>query len=465
MIPFVARSVLLAAAALSLTACGSDPEVQKSEAGWRVRDGFVRAPDGRRAILRGANLAGSHKASPYFGFHQPADYAALREHWGMTAIRFLITWAAVEPQKGQYDESYLDAVALRAGWARDAGLAVVLDMHQDVYGEGFATGGGDGAPRWTCDESKYQAFTPAAQWFFNYLDPNVQACVDGFYASDELQNHYIEAWRRVAEKLRDNEAVVGFDVMNEPHWGSATAASFEELKLQPFYEKVVPAVREVAPGWLAFLEPGASRNLGFPAGLSPFPFPNVVYAPHSYNSSAEQGQGFDPSARAALIGNIAALANEARSLDAALWIGEYGGTTSSAGITEYMDAGYDGAAAVAAANVYWAYDANTGGYGMLNDDQSPKPVLEDVLIRPVPEWVAGDPISWELDPATRKFTLSWHVDPSVDAPTVLSVPERVYPSGYEVSCDGCSTEQGPGSLSVTLPPKGDPAIVQITPKP
>lgn len=458
------RTALLLAA-LALTGCGSDPPAEEPAPGWRVRDGFVRAPDGRRAILRGANLAGGHKASPYFSFHQPADYVALREHWGMSSIRFLVLWAGVEPEKGQYDEAYLDELALRVGWARDAGLSVVLDMHQDVYGEGFAKGGGDGAPRWTCDEANYQAFTPAAQWFFNYLDPAVQACVDGFYASDELQEHYIEAWRRVAARLADNDAVVGFDPMNEPHWGSSTMAAFEETKLQPFYEKLVPAVREVAPGWLAFLEPGASRNLGSPTGLTPFPFAGVVYAPHSYNAAAEQGNGFDPAARAALIKNIESLAEEARALDAALWIGEYGGTSSSPGITEYMDASYDGFAAVAAASVYWAYDANSGGYGMLNDDQSPKPVLEDVLIRPAPVFVAGDPLSWDFDAVTRVFTLSWHADAAVKAPTLVSVPTRVYPAGVVVTCDGCSTEQSAGLLSITAPPKGDPALVQLAPKP
>ena len=35
-------------------------------------------------------------------------------------------------------------VAERLCWAHDAGLVAVLDMHEDIYGEGF---GFDGAPR------------------------------------------------------------------------------------------------------------------------------------------------------------------------------------------------------------------------------------------------------------------------------------------------------------------------------
>jgi endoglycosylceramidase len=459
------RPLLTSLAALALVACGSEEEPEPDPVqpdGWHVAGGFVRAPDGRRAILRGANLAGEHKYAPYFGFHQPADYLSLREEWGMNTIRFLILWAAIEPEKGVYDQAYLDAVVERVGWARQAGLKVVLDMHQDVYGEGF---GGDGAPRWTCDEARYAAFKPHDQWFLNYLDPNVVACVDEFYASDELVQHYTDAWRQVALRLVDNDAVVGFDPMNEPPWGSSDMSAFEADKLKPFYEKVVPAVRDIAPGWLAFIEPGANRNLGVATSLTPFSFGGVVYSPHAYNSGAELGNGFDSALRAALMTHISSLADEARSLKAALWLGEYGGTTSSSGITEYMDAGYDGAAAVAAANVYWAYDRNSGGYGMLEDDGSAKTVLLDVLVRPVPELVAGDPISWELDDSTREFTFSWHPDSKLQAPTLISVASRVYPNGYDVGCEGCVTEQIAGGLLVTQAPAGDPAVITLTPKP
>ncbi len=421
----------------------------------------MRAPDGRTALLRGVNVANAHKSAPYFGFQQSADYARVRNDWGMNTIRFLIIWAAIEPEKGKYDEGYLDEVARRIGWARDAGLHVVLDMHQDVYGEGFSPAG-DGAPKWTCDAARYTAFKPKTPWALDYLDPNVEACFDQFWSSDELQSHYVEAWRRVAERLSDNDAVVGFDVMNEPGFGSAAAAGFEADKLQPFYEKVVPAVRAIAPHWLAFLEPSQSRNIGVRTSLGAFPFPDVVYAPHSYNANAEQGKGFDPSARATLINNIAQLAGEAGDLHAALWIGEYGGIASDPGITAYMDANYDGAAAVLAANTYWSYDEG-GGYSLLAADGTPQDVLLDAIVRPYPELVAGDPVKISYDDTSQTFHFEWHVDSSLGEPTVISVPARVYPSGYKVECGGCATHEKSGRLFVDKPPPGDPATLTITP--
>ncbi len=395
--------------------------------------------------MRGANLANRHKHPPYFSFHEIADYQVLRDEWGMNAIRFLMTWSAIEPERDVYDAAYLDEVAKRLEWAREAGLLVVLDMHQDVYGEGFD---GDGAPRWTCDESRYEDFVRRSPWFVNYTNENVIACFDELWASDALQAHYVEAWRRVAERVSDNPAVIGFDVINEPHWGSSETSEFEGNALSPFYEKVVEGVRSAAPEWLAFLEPSVSRNLGVPTKLGPFTFDNVAYAPHSYNALAEAGNGFDPTQRDLLIKNLKALSAEARALNAALWIGEYGGREDHPGITEYMDAQYDGAAAVAASTMYWAYDRDDS-YGLLRPDGSEKPALLDVLVRPYPKRVAGDPISYEFDEATDTFTATWLPDDTIDAPTVLAVPLRRYPNGYDVACDGCDFEAGDGELVIT----------------
>ena len=117
----------------------------------------------------------------------------------------------------------MDALAQRVEWARDAGLLVVLDMHQDIYGEGF---GGDGAPLWTCDAAHYAAFKPADQWFFDYLSPEVIACVDGFYASSDLRAHYdaseIDALIReiarvnAANRIENARASLGSDRMIQP---------------------------------------------------------------------------------------------------------------------------------------------------------------------------------------------------------------------------------------------------------
>src|SRR5687768_6062158 len=125
-----------------------------STPGWHVANEHLRAPDGRAVVLRGVNLSNAQKAAPYLDSGTADEWVRLRRDFGFNAVRFVMTWAAVEPERGRYDDEYLDRVMERLGWAADAGLHVILDMHQDVYGEGF---GFDGAPRWTCDAAHYEA--------------------------------------------------------------------------------------------------------------------------------------------------------------------------------------------------------------------------------------------------------------------------------------------------------------------
>jgi endoglycosylceramidase len=435
---------------VALVGCTSTPPH------WHVDGDALRDPDGRAVILRGMNVSGTQKMTPYLDGKSAADYLRIRRDWGMNGIRFVMTWAAIEPQEGMYDDAYLDQVAARIGWANDAGLAVVLDMHEDVYGEGF---GFDGAPRWACDAARYAAFTPTTPWFLGNFDPNVEACVDELYTAPREQQ-LVAAWRHVAAKLAHAPGIIGFDVLNEPGWGTYSESAFEHDRLAPLYRDVVAAVRGAAPDWIAFLEPSSSRNAGFPTKLTAFDFADVMYAPHSYDANAEMGSGFDPSHRAIILDNVSALRDEATALHAGLWIGEYGGVATSAGIVDYMTAQYDAAGAVAASTMYWADD--DGGYGPVNTDGSERQPLMDTLVRPYPERVAGDPQSYAFDAATSTFTLTY-TPRALAQPTRIIVPARVYPNGFHVECGDCSTSIDGDTVVVDRAPSGRPAVLSIHP--
>lgn len=425
---------------LFLAACSAPPPPVPT---WSVRDGFIRDPEGRAVILRGANVSGRHKEPPFFDFHGEAELAQMRQQWGMNAVRFLVSWAALEPARGTFDEAYLDEVARRVKLASDAGLLVFLDMHQDLYGLGFS--GGNGAPAWTCDASHYAAYVPTSPWFLNYLNKEVTACVDGFWTSRDLQSHYVEAWRRLGARVKDIPNCIGFDPMNEPFWGSIPYDVFEEKRLAPLYRNVIAAVRESRGDALAFLEPASSRNLGLASHLPAFTEPGVVYAPHAYDAQAEQGNGFDPSRRAAIIENVAALKTEATALGAALVLGEYGGVAAHPGIGEYMDAVFAASGAVAAGATYWDF-SKSDGYGLLTADGMEKPALRDAVIRPFPERVAGTPLGFSFDAAAHVFRFTYRPDAAVKAPTLVSVPSAY--AGWTVSCDGCSAVMEPGHVRV-----------------
>lgn len=430
---------------IAVTACGDNLAAPD----WHVADRFVRDPDNRALIMRGVNLSGSQKVAPYLDDKTPADYTRLRADWGFNAIRFVMTWSAVEPQDGVFDDAYLAQVAERLQWAHDAGLYAVLDMHEDIYGEGF---GFDGAPRWTCAEDNYAAFVPKDPWFLASGEPVVQACTDALYV--ELAPRFVAMWAHVAEALKD-APVLGFDVLNEPNWGTYGVAAFEVDRLAPFYTDVVRAVRAVNPSWLAFLEPSASRNVGFASHLPAFELDNVVYSPHLYDANAEAGGGFDSTHRDRLIQTASEYVDEAAVVGGALWIGEYGGQAGTPGIVPYMDADYTAAGNIAASTMYWAYD-KSNGYGLLDPDGNEKPDLVGAVVRPYPALVAGTPQSYAF--ADGVFTLSYTPDRLSPHPTEIIVPARVFPSGYTVSCGACRWHaegdvvkiDAPGDSTVTI---------------
>ena len=433
------RTALLATL---LLACNGSGECARD--GTHTCGNFVRDREGRAVVLRGVNLAGAHKHAPYTDAFTPADYERLHA-WGFRTLRFLVPWAAIEPSPGAYDDAYLDWVAERMRWAHAAGLDVVLDMHQDVYGEGFGFGG---APRWTCDERYYAAFVPRDPWLLNYADDNVLACYDHLWTDVALQTSYAAMWAHVAARLAGEPAIIGFDPMNEPHWGTYPVAMFEVDRLQPFYARVIDAVRAHAPPWIVFAEPASSRNLGFATKLAPFDVPDVVYAPHMYDGAAELGDDFSAMRREALLATATDLAADAARLGVPLWIGEYGGNASSPQIGAYMDAAYDGAASTFAGTMYWAFDRGEG-YSMLDVDGNEKPALLDAIVRPYPARIAGTPLSWSYDEITRTLAVSWTPDAEITAPTVIVTPVRVYPAGVDVACDGCTVTHGDGEIAIS----------------
>jgi hypothetical protein len=235
---------------------------------------------GRRVILRGVNLGGDSKVPyPDGGTYRPTDFSDHRtvsfigrpfplqeadEHfariarWGFNCVRLLTTWEAVEHAgPGQYDAAYLDYFAEICRRAREHGLYVLVDFHQDVWSR---MSGGSGAPGWTFEEcgldfTKFHAAGaahvmqyqydaarggrqedryPQMSWnrnyrlsanglmwtfFFGGRDLAPAHRVRGQNVQDFLQGHYLGAMRQVALRLRDMPHVMGFDTLNEPSYG------------------------------------------------------------------------------------------------------------------------------------------------------------------------------------------------------------------------------------------------------
>ncbi|MBI3178010.1 MAG: cellulase family glycosylhydrolase, partial [Deltaproteobacteria bacterium] len=300
-----------------------------------VAGGFIRDERGAALLLRGVSVSNAAKDpnSGFVGWHTAADFAR-SSAWGFNAVRLLVFWEAIEPQPHQIDEDYLSRIDARVRWAGDAGLMVILDMHQDVYGRGF---GHNGAPEWTCAQELYDGYVQPDPWYLGYLTREVRTCFDRFWASEDLRDHYARAWEAVAGRYAHTPHVIGFDLYNEPFWGSAPADVFESQVLQPFYEELATRIERVAPGKLFFVQPTSLVQLGslYEASFAPFAMRNVVYAPHYYDAGVHDGRPYDGDATAAA-DTLGAYARTARRIEAAFWLGEYGAPSGAAGAGDYL---------------------------------------------------------------------------------------------------------------------------------
>ena len=359
------------------------------QGGPGVRSGgqFI-GPDGQPLILRGLNVAQAAKVAPYLPKQGQADFAKMPQ-WGCNCIRYLILWAGIEPQPGQYDEEYLAAVRQRLDWAQAAGLYVVLDMHQDVYGEKYSS---DGAPAWACLDGGARFETkPGEHWAASYLQPAVLAAFDSFWRDAPgpegvgVQTRFIRAWRHVVEKLGDHPAVIGYDVLNEPFYGNvlqypetlaafgklqallpkgvnplslfaaqrsaqmrelvadpnrlyaavdcadAAIRRFEQERLMPFYRRIIPALRELTPDAIFFVEPHIWASGGAHSFLTREEVggegARLAFAPHYYDPGCAPDVPYDGNPARAKVAFLR-MQEVARRLDAPVFLGEWGDAES-----------------------------------------------------------------------------------------------------------------------------------------
>ncbi|MDR2997689.1 MAG: glycoside hydrolase family 5 protein, partial [Microbacterium sp.] len=140
---------LATAAVLALTpAASAAPPASNGASRSGGDSATVTAPDGRVFITdeqgRALQLRG-YNASKYVSDRlTPEDVEKMADQ-GFDFMRLVVMWQYFEPEQGEYDQAYFDYVDSVLDAADREGVRVMIDMHQDVYGAAFGSGG---APEW-----------------------------------------------------------------------------------------------------------------------------------------------------------------------------------------------------------------------------------------------------------------------------------------------------------------------------
>jgi len=312
------RAVLLTVLFLfSLVVTPARAEFDGSE--LRVSGGVFRDEHGREVVLRGFNVSGTAKLAENRGlpFANTADALrsarAMKQLTGANAVRFLLTWAWVEPQRGRIDHAYLDGVTAQLRAFTGEGIRVYLDFHQDLYSrhlfnpDSWYTG--DGAPAWAASGYPKESCGICVHWGQNMKNNNAvtAATYDFWHNRDGVRDSFVnaagEALKHVKQALPANEfkLVVGVDPLNEPYAGKydsgQTSQMWERDLLMPFYQRFRAEMDEA--GWAAkpaFVEPLVfwNQNVDFfaePGGLTLVPSlgERFVFNAHFYDGKAQSG--------------------------------------------------------------------------------------------------------------------------------------------------------------------------------
>ncbi|KAJ8496897.1 hypothetical protein ONZ45_g12265 [Pleurotus djamor] len=231
---------------------------------------------GRVCLPRGVNVSGNckspvnhkHETFPHnhedvtfvgrpFPLEEAPEHLSRLRRWGLTFIRFLITWEAVEHAgPGVYDHEYLDYLEQVLSLLPQYGLKAFVSVHQDVWSRYC---GGSGAPAWTVEAVGFDLHKleeSGAAWLLGvkggghveaerglwpcgYQKLAAATMATCFWAGDTfapkikvrnqagqdvtiqtfLQDAFLDMYEVVMKKVGHLDGVVGFQLMNEPHRG------------------------------------------------------------------------------------------------------------------------------------------------------------------------------------------------------------------------------------------------------
>jgi endoglycosylceramidase len=403
---------------------------------WKLysTDGkFLRDGSGRAVILRGINIPNDYdQRGPEKEVRPPPVVFLHIADSGFNAVRLVIEWYQIEKERGVYSTEYLDMIERHVGWARDAGLLVFLDMHQDLFGRGFS---GDGAPPWACDKKWYEAYNPIEPWVLNYFSAEVKACFDNFWRSADLRLSHQSAARAAAERVAGYENVMGFDTFNEPSIGNTDFDTFERDFLMPFHAEFAERVGKVLEERVFFIEPSltfiVTEDSALPGPVTAF---EGVFAPHYYNGSVETQIAWDGN-ESYVTTAVEKAARVAKRLKLPWIYGEMGGVKQTKYFSEYLFFLYGELDARMAGSFLWLYEKGETGFGLIDKATNDWTPHARAFLRPAPSKVAGTPVSFNWNYENLTFNFSWDEDPSA-GDTEIILPAWVAKAGFEIAVDG-----------------------------
>ena len=426
---------------------------------------------------------------------------------GFNSLRLPLSWSLLEPDRDRFSEVYLARVVQVVDWARALGMYVIIDMHQNAYSPYIPPGSGlnlayhSGAPAW----ATLTDGVPSKVLLKDQREANpavFEAFTNFWYNRNGIQDAYIAALGFLAKHFKDDSAVIGYSIFNEPQPGWNLPPGFEDLLLFPFYRRVIDALTGVHDGLpcptgffmpafcgyadlgihdlrhMFFLEPGLLREItDFPThlGLPVSSYRNLVFDIHAYthgytieallNPNADPRQATYP--WGGYEQTYALGMREARAMDAALFVAEFGNNPNHDSLILANQLLQQEKHLVGFA--FWTWKEETGATWGIYDPAKAGGCLrsarERLLARVYPRASSDPGLVYHYDPDTGGFRLTAS-GRAGDPPTVVFIPAEVRGSLAVSGTAEPETETSPeGGRLITVSPSGGRFSIVVAPAP
>ena len=272
---------------------------------------LLKDPQNYYRVFHGVNIA--YKILPYyppilthfdytlsFSEKDAQDLAS----WGMNFIRLTFYWEAVEPERTQYNQTYISKLKYIVELCDKYNISVLLDLHQDAASRYYC---GEGMPDWAVDrmtdfpsplkseiiigEDGYPTLESCLKTRFSkyyWSDAVQQAFQDLYDNKNGIKDAFAEMWKFVASEFKDYENVIGYEILNEPWIGDINKNKLIVLdggdkNLLPLYQLVHRKIREVDSRTIVFFECAITDYAAFSLTKPPAEGPYLNRLMQSYH--------------------------------------------------------------------------------------------------------------------------------------------------------------------------------------
>jgi endoglycosylceramidase len=422
---------------------------------------------------------------------------------GVNVVRLGVMWPGVEPERGEYNTTYIDLMKqlIEDGYAND--IYTLVDAHQDVLSEKYC---GEGVPLWAAESSGKLTFPLPLQatpftvdsetgipladecaehgWGSYYATEAASTAFQNLYENyDGLRTAFAQSWAQLAAAYKDLDGVIGFELLNEPWAGDIYSQPSllypgvaDKVNLAPFYEELASAIREEDDDRLIFFESVTwSDQLG-DSKLFGIGFTQVPGGDDYQNRSVFSYHYYNPPNFGSEDKYFSARVNDATTLGCAGFLTEFNLSTDEDTQTtmDFMDTYLQ-------SWMGWEYKSYAGslsdgtctgcGISVFNDDGSKNEEMCKIIARTYPIAVAGRTSSFSFNASTGRAVLKFTYDASATASTEVYISEEYYyPNGVRATVDTTQV----GSVETTVlsnlikfdfPNGNDGAEVTITIRP